>query len=151
MVLSLRSRPTAFQNTLHTHISLSLSLCCYKEQKREKQTMAIFLTNSCPCSTSLSSKPFQSRQPKIARFPSRPISASNFILGFPTPLSSLKFNRRPLFKSHLLASHDSLPTVRSLSLISTHICCSHHIISFLPVILSKGAVLKILMMYYLAK
>ncbi|KAJ1376168.1 GrpE nucleotide exchange factor [Sesbania bispinosa] len=74
--------------------------------------MAAFLSNqsllgSYPCSTSsLSSKPFHTRQPKIVRFPSRPCPSNlATILGFPTPLS--RVNRRALFKS-LLASQNSL-------------------------------------------
>ncbi|XP_057442786.1 uncharacterized protein LOC130734408 [Lotus japonicus] len=71
--------------------------------------MAGFLCNqpvlgSCPCSTSFSSKPFQSPHPQIVRFPPRSSNLAT-ILGFPTPLSFR--NQRTLFKS-FVASHDSL-------------------------------------------
>ncbi|XP_061365341.1 uncharacterized protein LOC133308688 [Gastrolobium bilobum] len=74
------------------------------------------LLGCCPCSTALSSKPFQIQtlQPQILPSPSlshRPIYASNLstILGFPTPLSCV--NRRTLFKSYL-SFQDSPPTTK---------------------------------------
>ncbi|KAK7351154.1 hypothetical protein VNO77_10390 [Canavalia gladiata] len=75
----------------------------HRQTKEEKQTMATFLSNlsllgSCACSTSFSSKPFQTLQPKILPFPYCSIS------GFPISL----VNRRTPFKSYL-ASQDSLP------------------------------------------
>ncbi|CAK8566297.1 unnamed protein product [Lathyrus sativus] len=56
-----------------------------------------FLLGCCSCSSSSSFPSKSLQQPKFARFPSRPFSASNTILGFPTPLSSL--HRTSLFAS----------------------------------------------------
>ncbi|KAI5407892.1 uncharacterized protein LOC127084150 [Lathyrus oleraceus] len=50
-----------------------------------------FLLGCCSCSSK------SPQQPKFARFPSRPFSASNTLLGFPTPFPSL--HPTPLFAS----------------------------------------------------
>ncbi|CAI8597464.1 unnamed protein product [Vicia faba] len=56
-----------------------------------------FLLGSCSCSSSTRYSSKSRQQPKFARFPSRPLFASNTILGFPTPFSSP--HRTSLFAS----------------------------------------------------